>query len=184
MKRVAVGDVMTRNFVSVKPDTNLLKCSKEMVKNRVNSLIIVQDGRLKGILTATDILWAITKKPSINLTEIRSIDISTRKVAVIKPSSDIGQALMKMKAYNFRRLPVLSKGNIIGVITLKDILKVNPDLYANLGELVEIREETRKLKQAGEKWPSEGLCENCGAFSELLKVYDQLLCPDCREDLY
>ena len=184
MRRIAVGEIMTRNFVSVNPQTNLLKCSKEMVKNRVTSLIIKENMRLKGILTSTDILWAITKKPGLNLKEVNAIDVATRKVAVIKPSSDIGQALRKMKVYNFRRLPVLSKGEIIGVITLKDILRISPDLYSELGELGEIREESRKLKQTEAKWPSEGLCENCGAFSELLKVYDQLLCPDCREELY
>ena len=184
MGRIAVGDVMTRNFVSVSPQTNLFKCAKTMVKNRVASLILKESTRLKGILTSTDILWAITKKPDLDLKDVTAIEIATRKVAVIKPSADISQALRKMKAYNFRRLPVLSKGEIIGVITLKDILRINPDLYSELGELVEIREEARKLKQTEAEWPSEGLCENCGAFSELLKVYDQLLCPDCREELY
>jgi len=184
MRRVAVGDIMTVNFVSEKPNASLFECAKELVKKRVNSIILADGSRLKGIITSTDILWAITKKPNINLKKIKAIDIATKKVAVIKPSADINQALAKMRAYNFRRLPVLSKGELIGVITLKDILKVDPTLYTETGELHQIREEEIKLKKANISWPLEGLCDNCGAFSELLKVEGLLLCEDCRDDLH
>ncbi len=184
MRRIAVGDVMTRNFVSINPTSNLLECAKEMAKTRVDSLLITDKKRLVGILTARDILWTIVKKPSINLKITNVMKIATKKVAVIKPSADIFQALRKMKTLNFKRLPVLSKGEVIGVITLKDILKVEPSLYPEIGELIYIREEERKIKELGAEWPSEGFCENCGAFSELLKVDSALLCPDCREELY
>ena len=179
-----MGDVMTRDFFSAKPSANLQECAKLMVRNRVTSLPITDGKVLKGILTSNDILWAITKKPGLNLKDVNAMDISTRKVAVIKPSADISQALRKMRAFNFRRLPVLARGEIIGVITLKDILKVEPSLYSETGELADIREKERKLRETNVEWPPEGLCENCGAFSDLLKVYDRLLCTDCREELY
>ena len=175
---------MTKNYVSIGFEANLLDCAKQMVKKRVNSLLLTDNNTLKGILTSKDILWAITKKPGLDLREISAIDIATRKVAVIKPSADISQAFRKMKSLNFRRLPVLTKGQLIGVITLKDILKVEPSLYSEGGELVKIREEERKLRESNSEWPLEGFCDNCGTFSSLLKVYDQLLCPDCRDDLF
>jgi len=184
MRKIAVGDVMTRDFFSATPSSNLHKCAKLMVKNRATSLLITEGTKLRGILTANDILWAITKKPRLNLKAVRVIDVATRKVAVIKPSADISQALRKMRSFNFRRLPVLSRGEVIGVVTIKDILRIEPSLYTETGEFADIREEERKLKETNVAWPSEGLCESCGAFSELLKVYDQLLCIDCREELY
>ena len=184
MRRIAVGDVMTKNFVSVDYNTNLLKCAKELVKKRVSGLLLTDKKTLKGILTSTDILWAITKKSNIDLKEVKAMDIATRKVAVIKPSADIDQALKKMKALNFRRLPVLLRGKLIGVITLKDILRIEPSLYTETGEFFQVREEQRKLRETKEKWPLEGFCDNCGAFSSLLKVSGKLLCPDCREELF
>ena len=144
MRKIAVGDVMTRSFVSMKPDTNLHKCAKEMVRRGVNSLLITEKKKLTGILTSKDILWAITKKPGLNLKDIKASDIAIRKLAVIKPSADINQAFRKMRALNFRRLPVLARGEIIGVITLKDILRVEPSIYDEIGEMVQIREEERK----------------------------------------
>lgn len=185
MLRVAVGDVMTRNFVSVSPEMNLLNCAREMVKRRVDSLLIARGKKLVGIITSRDILWAITKKPGLNLKDMKVVDIATKKVAVIKPSSDISQALHKMKKYGFRRLPVLTKGDLVGLLTLKDILRIDPTLYNQLGELASIKEETQKLnKLRTDEIETDGICEECEAFSTLLKVDGRMLCPDCREELY
>ncbi len=184
MRRIAVGDVMTRDFIFVKPDESVYDCAKAIVKKKVNTLPLVNKNRLLGIVNARDILWVIVKQPSANLKKLKAIDIAIRKVAVIKPSADIVQALGKMKAYNLRALPVITNGEIIGMLTLKDILRVAPQLYQELGELADIKEEERKLRDSNVEWPLEGFCDNCGAFSDLLKVYDQLLCYDCREELY
>lgn len=185
MRRIAVGDVMTRSFVSVSPQASLYECAKKMARERVDSLLITADKHLVGILTSRDILWAITKKPGLDLRKIKGMEIAKRKLAVIKPSLDISQALEKMKASNFRRLPVLSHGELIGVVTLKDILAIDPSLYAEMHSLMDdVREEDRKLEQSEASYPLEGICENCGALAELLKVEGQLLCPDCRDELY
>ncbi|MCH7568063.1 MAG: CBS domain-containing protein [Nanoarchaeota archaeon] len=188
LRRIAVGDIMTRNFVAVKPTANLHSCAKELVKQRVNSLLISEGKNLIGILTARDILWTIIKKPDLSLRDVSVTDVATRKVAVIKPSADITQALNKMKQYGFRRLPVLSRGELVGMVTLKDILKVDPSLYDQLGELGAIREESQKLRKLADmdsdEWDAEGICEECDSFAQLLKVEGRLLCPNCRDDMY
>lgn len=186
MRQVAVGDVMTRNYISVGPYTNLLECAKKMVKKRVGSLIVEKDKKLLGIVTRRDILWAITKKPRVDLRGLRAIDVATKKVAVIKPSATIAEAFIKMKEYNFKRLPVMVRGDLVGVLTLKDILAVEPGLYRETSELFDMREATEKLRFASSKdgWETEGLCDECGALSDLVRVEGRLLCPDCRSDLY
>ena len=184
MRRIAVGDVMTRNFVHVKPSSTLLECAKKVAKERVDSLVVSEKKKLIGILTARDMLWAISKKPNLNLRKIRAIDIATKKVAVIKPSADIGEAIKKMRALSFRRLPVLSKGELIGVITFKDLLAIDPSIYSEVSTFLDIRERERKMQDIKESWPELGLCDNCGAFTELTKVENSLLCIDCRHELH
>lgn len=185
MRRISVGDVMTRNVVTAKQESSLHECAKIMAKERVNSLLIMKEDKLIGILTARDILWALTKNPNLKLKKFKGINIASKKIAVIKPSADISEALQKMRSLNFRRLPVLSKGNLIGVVTLKDILSVEPSLYSEMKSLMdEIKEIERKEEQTSSSWPLEGLCDNCGAFSDLLKVEGQLLCHDCRDELH
>ncbi len=185
MRRISVGDIMTRNVVSAAQDSSLYECAKLMAKERVNSLVITKGRKLIGLLTARDILWAITKNPKTDLKKIKGIEIASRKLAVIKPSADISQALEKMRSLNFRRLPVLSKGELIGVVTLKDILSVEPQLYNEMKSLMdEIKEADRKSQQSMSDWPLQGVCDNCGVFSELLRVENKVLCVDCRDEMF
>ena len=184
-RRIAVGDVMTRSFVSVSPYTNLLECARLMVKQRVGSLLITQGNKLVGIVTQKDILWAVTKKPGIDLRSLKSVDVASKKVAVIKPSATIAEAFIKMKEYGFRRLPVLSQGELVGVLTLKDILTIDPMLYTETSELFDMREAEQKMRilATQDGWETEGLCEECGAFSDLVRVESRLICADCRDEL-
>lgn len=185
-RQLAVGDVMTRNYVAVDAHTSLWECARKMVKQRVSSLLVTRGRTLLGLVTQSDILWAITKKPTLKLKEVQAIDVATKKVAVIKPSATLSEAFQKMKMYGFRRLPVLAHGELVGVLTIKDVLAVDPSIYSQTSELFDLREAEQKIRRAKheEDWASEGLCEECGAFSDLVRVENRLLCTDCREELY
>jgi len=52
-----------------------------------------------------------------------------------------------MKRLKFQRLPVIQKGEFLGIITLKDILSFHPELYPEMDEFEKIREESEKLKR-------------------------------------
>jgi len=179
---VKAGDIMTRNFISVSPDTSLLDCARKMVKKRVGSLILEQNNELKGIITEGDIIWAMTKKSKKDLNKIKASEIAPRKIVTIKPSADLYDALQKMKKTKYRWLPVTVKGNIIGFLTLKDILRIEPSLFDMASEIMQIKEEGSKLKRrkAGEDF-SEGLCEECGNHNLLYNVDGRVICEDCRD---
>lgn len=179
---VKVGDIMTRNFISVSPETSLLDCAKKMVKKRVGSLILKQDSRLKGIITEGDIIWALTKKSKEELGKIKAEEIAPKKLVTIKPNADLYDALQKMKRTKYRWLPVTVNGDILGFLTLKDILRIEPSLFETASEIMQIKEEGEKLKRrkAGEKF-KEGMCEECGSFGMLYKTDNMMLCENCRD---
>ena len=184
MRNLRVSEVMTRDPVAVKPDTNLLKCAKIMIKKRVGSLVLVHKKRLVGFITQADIIWALVKKSKKDLNGILAKDISRRKIAVIKPNSTLEEAIKKMKRYKFERLPVVDKGEIMGIITIKDILTFNPTFYPELSELDYVREESAKLKRldklrGGLGKTIEGNCEECGNFDTLKKVDGRMICESC-----
>jgi len=180
MTRIKVGDIMTRKFVSVKPDSSLLDAAKEMTKKRVGSLIIKKDQEISGILTEKDIVWAITKKSRKDFKNIKAGDIATKKVKSIKPSANLSQAIKKMKQHGFRWLPVVYKKRVIGMLTLKDILRIQPESVNAASEIWNIKEEAEKLKRLQEKkrW-TEGICEECGNFDLIYKQDNRLLCESC-----
>jgi CBS domain-containing protein len=175
---IKVGDLMTRNFVYVAPDTNLRQCAKTMIKKRVGSLIIKEGDKLKGILTEKDIVWAVVKKSKKDLKNIKAKDLMKRKVVTIKPGADITDAIRKFKKKKIRRLPVVERGRLIGFITSKDVLKIDPGLFQMIAETIKIKEETSKLKRR-RAVREQGICEECGKFTILYKSEAQVLCETC-----
>ncbi|MFA5061064.1 MAG: CBS domain-containing protein [Candidatus Pacearchaeota archaeon] len=177
---IKVGDIMTRNFIYVSEDTNLYDCAKIMVRKRVGSLMVKDEDSLKGILTEKDIIWAVVKKTKKCLKDILVKDIMKRKVITIKPSADITEAMDRFKKKKIRRLPVVEQGKLIGLITEKDVLKIDPGLFQMIAETIKIREETEKLKRKGMSSKRvEGICEECGEYAILLKDDGQMICEDC-----
>ncbi len=179
---VKVGDIMTRNFVSAKPDIPVINAVKLMVKKRVGSLLLVENEVLKGILTEKDVMWALSKKSKKDLKDILAKDICGKKIITIRPSADVYDAMRLMRKKKFRRLPVTLKKKIIGFLTLKDILRIQPELFEISQKGYTIKEQAEKLKrkQAGEPF-KEGMCEECGNFDIIYNQDGKLICITCRE---
>ena len=183
---IAVGDLMTRNYISTSPETNLRDCAKLMIKKRVGSLIIKnKEDKLEGILTEKDIIWALVKKSKEDLSKIPAKDLMKRKVITIKPSLDITEALRKLNKYKIRRFPVIQNKKVIGMITTKDILKIDPGLFELIAESTKIKEESGKLKATEKLRQSskDGMCEECGN-TDLLYKNDGgvMVCATCLDD--
>lgn len=181
---IKVGSVMTRNFISAGPRTSLFDTISKMYKSRVGSLIIEENQDLKGIITETDVIKAIATKTDLKISVEK---IMTKKIFTIEPNKDIYDAMVYMRKNKIRWLPVLSKKKVIGMLTLKDILKIEPELFEIVVQNVQIAEEEEKrkrLKYSDEyKWISEGPCDECGGYDLLYKEGKQSLCADCRKAL-
>ncbi len=182
MKEITVADIMTRNPLTVSPETSLLDCAKKMLKNKLVGFPIVQKEKLIGFITQRDILWALIKLKEINdLRKIKAIGVSPRKLVTVSPNMPIEKAIKKMKKYY--RLPVVINEKLVGIIAAADILLFNPEFYPEFEELSKIREESEKLKRLkkiGYK-TSQGYCEECGNYDSLSKSGKGLVCDECRE---
>jgi CBS domain-containing protein len=186
VNRVLVSDIMTRQIASVDPDTNLLECAKKMVRKRIGSLLLMKDKTLRGFISTQDILWAIVKKSREDLSKIKASDISPRKIITIKPDATVEEAVQKIKKYKFHRLPVVKNGEVIGLITLRDILNFYPELNVHLKEVESVKEETEKLKRLKDAKERvafrDGICEECGSRDALYRVNGTLICASCMAD--
>jgi len=184
MNKIIVADIMTRDPIKISPDTDLLTCAKIMVKKRTGSLLLVKNKRLVGIISRKDILWALIKKSKSDLSKIRAIDISPRKIATIKPNRTLDYALKKIKKVKLARLPVIHKGELVGLITSKDILQFNPNLFSEFSEYHQIREweeKEKRLEKAQDRRIIEGICSECGNEGILIEIDGELICEDCAD---
>jgi len=184
MGRIQVSDIMTREPLTVKPDASLLDCIQKMSKKRINSVLIVDKKKLIGLISSRDVFWALTKKAKGDLKDINALDISPKKLATIKPSEDVKVAFEKMKKFKFERLPVIHEGELVGLITIKDILNFHPEMYPELEEFEKIKEMTAKLKRVKSKEKKsvvEGVCEECGNHDLLYRANGMLICESCLD---
>lgn len=183
MKKIIVADLMTRDPIAIDPKTNLLECTKQILHKKIGTLLLVKNKKLVGVISEKDILWAMMKKSKNDLKNIQAIDISPKKLATIKPSATIKETIEKMKKTKFSKLPVISKKELVGLITVKDIVTFNPETLPELDELSEIREKTKKMERVkqAEKRKSlyEGICEECGSQDVLFKFNGMLVCDSC-----
>ena len=184
---IKVGDVMTRQLISVTPSENVIDCAKKMAGKDVGIIIVKKGNKLTGVLTERDVIWALTKKG--NLKNVKAGDIMLRKINTIKPSRDIYEALVRMKKQNTKWLPITVNGRVIGLLTINDILRIEPGLFELVRGNLGIKEAEEKLKRADNvglgkgSWSTEGDCEDCGGFDLLHNLDGGMICESCRDNI-
>ena len=103
--RVLVKEVMKAKVITVKPDTSVKEAAQLMRKNRVGSVIVVDDKPI-GILTESDIIEKIVAEDK-KASDILVKEIMTSPIIVIEPYIDLEEAMRTMSTCNVRRLPVI-----------------------------------------------------------------------------
>ncbi len=174
-----VMDAMTRKVLTERPDSTLQQCAKKMLAQKVGSILVTENNKLLGIFTEEDIVRKIVaaeKDPARTLAK----DIMNSKLIVIEPHRDIYDAMIKMKENKITHLPVMEGAKLAGIITMKDILKIEPALFDFIVEKYEIKEEESKPVKMIVK---EGMCETCGQYSEeIITVEGIQMCAECRSE--
>lgn len=174
-----VCDAMTKSPIYVNRDKSIYDCSKIMNMNHVGNLIVMDNGNIKGILTERDIVYNVIAQGK-NPKKITAADIMSDDVVTISPDSDIYTAMVKMKDFSVRRLPVVDATGLIGILSVKDILRVEPQLFDIISEKYVVWDRPKVLDSNN----FEGICELCGNYSiELSNSEGNICCPDCLEDL-
>jgi len=175
-----VCDAMTQNPVVVSPDTKLEDCSKIMDEKHVGSLIVKENDVLLGLITEQDIIRKVIAKGTNPLKE-KVGDYMEKDVVTISPKEDIFESLTKMRDLNIRHLPVIDGEKMIGLLTLKDVLKIQPQLFSLLLEKFEVREKSRKPIYHPRE--NEGICQFCGEYTEhLYEKEGSFICEQCNNE--
>jgi len=147
MYRVSTGytvaDAMTQEPVAISSNKTLRDASKLMAHEHVGALLVKEENKIIGILTEQDIVRkGVATTGNTALKKVK--EIMETNLTTTTPDEDIFEALRIMRDYNIRHLPVMHEGKFVGLVTLKDILKIEPDLYEIMVEKIELREAERK----------------------------------------
>jgi signal-transduction protein with cAMP-binding, CBS, and nucleotidyltransferase domain len=136
---------MTIKPVVAAPQTTLRDVAALMDQFNVGSVLVQQSNELLGIVTERDyVRRAVLEGYDLMHTPIHRI--MTKDLVTVSPGMDVFDALLLMKDANVRHLPVVDERELVGLVTLKDILKIQPHLFENIVDMIELREEGRKMR--------------------------------------
>jgi CBS-domain-containing membrane protein len=142
-----VKDIMTKDVITVSPETEVVQATKLLLEKRINGVPVVDDtGKLAGILCQSDLIAQQKKLPIpslftfldglITITSMKHLekevqkvtatnvkDIMTHSPTTVTPDTDVETVATLMVEKNFHTLPVVEAGKLIGIVGKEDVLR-------------------------------------------------------------
>ena len=107
---------------SIKPDASVLEALELMAREDISSVLVMEDGALRGIFTERDYARkVILRGRNSRDTVVR--ELMTSQLITITPEQDINDCMTIMTERHIRHLPVLENGQIVGLISIGDVVK-------------------------------------------------------------
>lgn len=182
--KMLVKDVMSSPVITIDEDAPANSAAVLMDKHGLGCIIVAsKKAKPLGIITERDLVGRVLAK-NVKPDTIKAKDVMTSPLMTIEPDETISEAARRMNRLNVRRLGVIYKGQLVGLVSSKDILSVMPELLETIQENALIEGENRAEEATEESMPLAGYCDHCGGWSDDLKEVDgEILCEDCRVEL-
>jgi len=142
-----VKDIMTRELITVLPETEIVHATKLLLENRINGVPVTDEtGKLVGILCQSDLIAQQKKLPIpsfftflnglIPMTSMKQIEKQVQKITAttvaqamtknpvtVQPDTDIEEVAALMVDNSFHTIPVVDEGKLVGIVGKEDILR-------------------------------------------------------------
>jgi CBS-domain-containing membrane protein len=137
-----VGELMTRDLVTLKETQNLRLADELLRLHRIRHLPVVREGKLVGLITHRDLLKAAARKGLDQASQaLWAADIMNREVRTVRPETSLRDAVKVMLDNKFGCLPVVGdNGNLLGILTEADLVRYAQQLIGDLDRLSEAAE--------------------------------------------
>src|SRR3954471_9450792 len=118
----AILDSKGHQIESVEPDVKLSAAIKILAERRIGAVLVMNKGRIEGILSERDIVRVLGERGARVLDEAVSA-VMTRKVVSCRQSDTVAGIMEMMTLGKFRHLPVVEEGMVVGLISIGDVVK-------------------------------------------------------------
>ena len=136
--------VKGNRLVSAEPAGRAVEAVSTMAKENLGSLVVMEQGRMVGMLTFHELLRALASRGGA-LGELRVGDIMVRDPVTAAPEMEVNDLRRTMLESGARYLPVIQDGRLLGVISFRDVAKA---------VLEEQDFENKMLKGYIKNWPA------------------------------
>jgi CBS domain-containing protein len=143
-----VADVMTKNPLTILPESMIPKAARLMLENKITALPVMENGKLVGILTNSDLLrFILAEYPGLGK-EIFVKNCMTDEVVAIEKETSLLEAHRLMGTKRIRSLPIIENGTLVGLVTRTDLMSSDPSkLAAKKGQEVSLQILTQPVEK-------------------------------------
>jgi len=141
-----VEDVMVDEVITIDADATVHEAVRIMNKHEIGCLIAVLNGKPVGIITERDMLKRVLAK-SVDPEKVKVSDIMSVPLVVGKPGMEIENAVKLMFKTKIKKLPVVHRGRLLGLVTLTDITRFQPHMIRILKKLSVTELPPKRLKK-------------------------------------
>ena len=135
-----VSDILTQKgglVFSVTPATSVAEVAQQLSVRRIGSVLVLNEhSSVVGIVSERDLVRALATH-GIRAMELEARQVMTRDVVTCHPDDSIDEVMQAMTSGRFRHLPVVDRGELLGLVSIGDVVKAR---------LEEATHETEALK--------------------------------------
>jgi CBS domain-containing protein len=124
---IHMRDLMVTKVITTKKDSTVEEAVKLMNKHEIGCLIVTENDRPIGILTERDLLKRILAR-SKDLKRMMVDEVMSTPLISVEPNVQVGDASRLMFQKNIKKMPIVKEGELLGLVTLTDILRIQPQL--------------------------------------------------------
>lgn len=128
-----IASIMHRHVVTTDVSTSARECARRIAGEHIGCIIALRNNRPTGIVTERSFV-DLVKKGSFNPDRITAEDIMSSPLVTIGSEANFAGAMEVFNKQGIKRLPVIKRGRIIGLLSLKDMIEFSNLMLANLEE--------------------------------------------------
>ena len=116
----SVAQSMTTDLLTVTREERLTVAARRMAERGVGAILVMEGARLSGILTERDIMRAVGQERIDGTVG----DWMTADPITVDTHATVGEAAMMMVHGGFRHVPIVEKGKLVGIVSIRDLLRL------------------------------------------------------------
>lgn len=117
-----LNDLTKRKCLTVSPDAPIESVISTLTSNSIGALVVqTEQGIVVGIISERDVIHSLAERKSLDGLVVD--DIMTRRVISIEPNSSSTEIMKIMTEKKLRHLPIISENNLIGIVSIGDVVQ-------------------------------------------------------------
>jgi CBS domain-containing protein len=144
-----VGEIMHTDVKTAAAEDTFADVAKVMRTNGISSVVVMKGAKLAGIVTERDIVNLVAAGGDPHSVKVAH-GMTRRDLETVGPKMDLADAAEHMVARNIRHLPVVDRGRVVGIVSIRDLTKWAAEELASGSEMPDIARSHKALQAASE----------------------------------